>query len=167
MAYNALPSLEYLQSLFRPNFRAGTLTWRPKYKSRNTGRIAGTTSTNGLYCIVKIDGRVYFLHRVLYTMYHGQDPGEMQVDHVNLDGLDNCVDNLRLATPAQNRQNGKRKRTGLKGAYPSTNNEFPWRSSIDANGERYPLGLFKTEEEAHEAYVVASARYHGKFGRTH
>lgn len=166
MAYNALPSIDRLYDVFRPHFMRGELTWRPKFKTSTAGKNAGFTSPYSPYVRVKVDRTVYFMHRIMYAMYHGSDPGpNVQIDHVNGNPLDNTATNLRLATPAQNRQNGKRKRNGLKGAYHSTNSNFPWASSIDANGKRYALGLFKTEEEAHAAYVAASAKYHGRFGR--
>jgi len=39
----------------------------------------------------------------------------------------------------------------------------PFQANIKANGKRFYLGRFKTEEAAHEAYKAASLRYHGEF----
>jgi len=162
-----LPSLDRMYELFRPNFRRGELMWRKRHRRARTDVPAGAVSYSGKYTMGGIDGKAYFVHRILYAMYHKVDPGELQIDHVNLDGGDNCVDNLRAATGAQNRQNSKTMRNGLKGAYRSTTKTGKqWVSAIMADRVIHTLGYFDTEQEAHDAYAEASKRYHGEFGRT-
>lgn len=145
----------------------GELVWRRNNRRAKAGTVAGCRSYDGRYNLVGIDGKAYFTHRVLYAMYHKADPGELQIDHRDGDTLDSRVGNLRLATPAQNRQNGKVQRLGLKGAYrSSTGTGKQWVSAIMSGGSRHFLGYFDTEQEAHMAYVRASAVHHGEFGRT-
>jgi hypothetical protein len=40
-----------------------------------------------------------------------------------------------------------------------------WVAGIGINGKRLHLGYFDTPEEAYEAYVTASNKYHGEYGR--
>lgn len=168
MHHQPLPSLSRLQDLFRPNFMRGELVARQQKGNRKVGDVVGFPTHDDRYMMVGIDGKRYFLHRVLYAMYHGTDPGPMEIDHVDGDAFDNRVANLRLATRAQNGQNSHGYRKGLKGAYFSLKGQDkPWVSTIQKEGVRYYLGSFYTEEEAHAAYVKASAIYHGKFGRVH
>ena len=161
-----LPSLDRLHELFQPRFTRGELVWRKTSRTAKAGATAGSLSYDGRYWLVGIDRKTYLAHRVLYAMYHKVDPGpDVQIDHRDGDTLDNRADNLRAATPAQNRQNSKVQRIGLKGAYRVNNLTNPWASHIHANGEHHYLGVFATERDAHEAYVRASTVYHGKFGR--
>jgi hypothetical protein len=166
MHHQPLPSLDRLQDLFRPNFMTGELFWKQPRGHKKAGALAGFQTDRG-YVRIGIDGRVYLAHRVLYAMYHKQDPADFEVDHADLDTTDNCVRNLRLTTRAQNGQNIPGYRKGLKGAYRNSASGKPWVSTIQTNGVRRFLGLFDTEEEAHAAYVVASAIHHGEFGRAH
>lgn len=90
------------------------------------------------------------------------------VDHINGDGLDNRKANLRLATKQQ--QMGNRKQLSgttsrFKGVWRSDSKSRPWKSAISKDGKPFCLGYFYTEEEAAEAYDVASKEKYGEFAK--
>jgi hypothetical protein len=70
----------------------------------------------------------------------------MDVDHINRDKLDNRPENLRLATPAQNRANIGMQRnnsTGYKGVFVDRGK---FRAKIKSNGTQRFLGSYNTAE---------------------
>lgn len=88
------------------------------------------------------------------------------IDHKDYDALNNKIDNIRLATKAQNNFHVKIRKdnsSGYKGVF---KNYKGWGSKISVNKEIIYLGTFRTKEEAHVAYCAASKKYHGEFGRT-
>lgn len=112
------------------------------------------------------DGTVktIFMHRLL-----ANPPEDMVVDHINGDGLDNRMSNLRVVTVAQNNLNSRVRndsQSGIKGAY-YDKRKGSYYSRIKVDGKLIYLGTFNTAEEAAQAYVDASAKYHGEYGRTH
>ena len=90
---------------------------------RRNGREAGckfrATNGNTQYRSLGFEGKSYLVHRLIWMMVHGVWPiGHM--DHMNGDGLDNRLSNLRVATPAQNQANSnmqKNNTSGYKGVY--------------------------------------------------
>lgn len=48
---------------------------------------------------------IEFLHRTVWEFHYGAIPKNMVIDHINRDRHDNRIENLRLATYKQNRQN--------------------------------------------------------------
>jgi hypothetical protein len=91
-----------------------------------------------------------------------------QVDHINLDTLDNRVSNLRIATQTQNLCNKrvrKDSKSGIKGAHldERTGN---YNVSIRYKGVATYLGTTGSVEVARSMYAEASRRLHGEFGRT-
>ena len=106
--------------------------------------------------------RTVMLHRVI-----AGEPEALEVDHIDCDGLNNRRSNLRAATRAQNMHNmrtPKRNTSGFKGVgFDRLSGQ--WRAYIKINGKQHHLGCFTTPEDAHEAYVTASDRLHGEFGR--
>lgn len=105
---------------------------------RTTGRRAASVTTNRRYLKVRLHGKEYLQHRVAWYLWTGEDPGELQVDHKNLDGTDNRATNLRLANCSQNQQNIRahtRSTTGIKGIFPVRGGSL-YRAEVCIDGRR-------------------------------
>jgi len=106
------------------------------------------TAQKGLQYARRYVGRkTIYMHREIMNAPEG-----MQIDHINGNGLDNRVANLRLCTATQNQQNArKRKKTTscFKGV--SWNNNR-WRARICVNRKQIHIGRYKIEFEAAQAY---------------
>lgn len=111
-------------------------------------------------------GQKLYLHRLIFERKLGRVLHQSeQVDHIDGDGLNNRLSNLRLASVAQNMCNrGKPKNntSGFKGVIPYRGR---WRATIGFNRKTIYLGDFDTPELAHSAYCDASREYHGDFSR--
>jgi hypothetical protein len=105
-----LPDRKYLKECFSYDRETGMLLWRTRplshfdtergWNSFNTqlaGKPAGTISVYG-YRVINMKKRIYRANRIIWKIMTGRDPGMKDVDHRNLDKLDNSWDNLRLAT---------------------------------------------------------------------
>lgn len=108
------------------------------------------------------------MHRVILSDMVGRPLEKSEeTDHIDGNGLNNCRDNLRLATHSQNNMN-KRIRSdntsGYKGVtYDKRKKKYFAR--IYKDGKVKYLGYFKTPEEAYEVRVKELAKYHGEFAR--
>lgn len=122
-------------------------------------------NNNTYYAVrdVRRDGKkaLQFMHHLIVQRKDGH-----QIDHKDRNGLNNSRDNLRLCTHSENMRNRRCKSdssTGLKGVTPF---QGRYQARISIHGKRIFIGSFKTAIEAHNAYVNASTRLHGEFGRT-
>lgn len=77
-------------------------------------------------------------------------PDDLEVDHINGDGLDNRRRNLRLVTHKQNQNNQKLRQEGSsKYRYVSYRADMDkWIVYIFHDGKTRNIGAFKSEEEA-------------------
>ena len=107
-----------------------------------------------------------FMHRFIMNLPYGSS--EPQVDHINLNGLDNRKSNLRIATRSQNMAN-RLKPVGGTSRFKGVgwdSSRSKWRAQIMVMYENKFLGRFTDEEDAARAYDEAAREYFGEFART-
>jgi hypothetical protein len=155
------PSQERLLELF--TYDQGILVRKVSSRfSKNQGAKAGGLS--GRYLSTSVDGVPYYVHKLIYIMFHAVCPP--LVDHVNRNRFDNRIENLRPLTNAQNRHNqtGRKDRTTkYKGVCKSTKGSQTFRAFIGFGGRVIYLGSFKTQELAASAYNEAAVQYHKEY----
>ena len=166
MRNKPLPPLEELKEFLDYNPETGIFTWIKKpNKTIRVGQVAGTMSAKG-YIVVTFKGIKYLANRLAYYMYHGVDPLEKMVDHKNDPKTNNKIDNLRLASNAQNQMNrvnlNRNNTSGVIGVYWDKANK-KWRAIIMINGKTKHLGYFINKEEAIKVRKEAEIKYFGDF----
>ena len=99
------------------------------------------------------------MHRLIMELI---DPN-IQIDHMDRDGLNNQRSNLRLATISQNQMNkkGHSKYSSYKGVTFEPKRNM-WRADIQTQSERRRKS-FKTEIEAAKWHDVVAKELHGEF----
>lgn len=156
-------ALERLHELLKYDPETGEFTNKVR-RSANApaGAKCGCVNRHG-YVIARLDGRLYYLHRLAWAMTYGAWPPKgMDLDHIDGDKANNRITNLRLATRSQNMANRvpkKLPRSGVRGVYPNTANNKPWRAAIGFAGKQYTVGYYDTIEDAAAARQAAEAEY--------
>jgi hypothetical protein len=150
--HKRLPTLDRLNELFTYDPESGDLRWKVSYTNRvRAGDIAGCICPRSGYRFIGIDGVRYVCTRIIWMIHYGEDPGALEIDHINRHKLDNSIKNLRAVTHRENQQNRvmpNKFRKNITGklyikyrAYKKTNQ---WEVTVK---EKY-LGVFATYEEA-------------------
>ena len=89
--------------------------------------------------------QIVYLHRYIMNC-----PGDMEVDHINHNTLDNRKCNLRVCTMLENKQNVP-KRENNKSGYRNIHwdkNRKKWRVRMTINKKEVKVGIYETVEEA-------------------
>ena len=96
-------------------------------------------------------------HRIMAYVFLNLDIDnpKLQIDHIDGNKINNHIDNLRIVNHQQNHFN----RTTAKGYY-FRKAMKKYHAQIKHNNKLIYLGLFNTEEEAHQAYLNAKLIYH-------
>jgi len=116
---------------------------------------------NKSYARATIDGKKVTMHRLLL------DSPDFDIDHIDGDGLNNCRNNLRLCTNAQNQMNRKKKRNSIsryKGVYWDRINS-KWIAEITYKGIKNVLGRYVSENEAGKKYNEKAKELFGDFAK--
>lgn len=128
------------------------------------GDRAGWIDGSG-YRLVRVRGKIYGEHRVIFMMHHGYLPSK--VDHINGNKEDNRIENLRGCTNSQNCQNSglrTNNTSGYKGVtWHKRLNKF--QGAVMYQGKSYHAGSFDTAEEADRQTRKLRESLHGEFHR--
>lgn len=101
----------------------GRLLWKVYRGGRcgQPGEEAGTVKNCGRYRSFVLNRKRYYTHRVVWELLNGPIPEGMCIDHIDGNGLNNRVENLRVTTLSMNQRNRKMvktNRTGIHGVHP-------------------------------------------------
>ena len=179
----ALLTLPYLRAHFKYMPELGQVHWqdhRPRdhfltraayhhYHVRSAGRRAGCclTKPNGTkYWAVTIplpgDAGIIGMResRLAWLLVHGRWPMN-DLDHIDNDGCNNKMGNLREATSAENHQNRSHSRNSKSGVIGVCycNTYHLWIASVGIAGKKIRR-YCKTREEAIKVRAELKARYH-------
>ena len=135
--------------------------WRNSYGGPvKPGTKAGTPDKHG-YWVIGINGRCYPAHRLAWYLCKGYWPTK-QIDHINMDPLDNRIANLREASMTQQRANQKVRvdsQSGIKGVRKTKQGKY------SARIKGINLGTFPDPTSASAAYLKAARRMFGEYAR--
>ena len=153
-------SQNLLNELFE--YRDGNLFWKVSRGSVKKGQIAGTLANTGYWQII-ISRRFYLAHRLIFLMHKGYLP--IELDHIDGNKLNNCIDNLRETTKSQNQFNKglmKNNVSGVKNVHwCKTRNK--WRVLISVNGKQKDFGHFEDIEVAKAVATTFRNQHHKEF----
>lgn len=171
MKNTELIGVEALSSFLSYDSTTGIVTWKTDHNSRaKKGQEFGTSHSHRRtsYKQANLLGKCYQVHRVAWALHYGAWPVG-QIDHIDHDGLNNRIENLREVSTTDNCRNRRRRRDNKSGVTGVTwcNNTKKWKSEIRVNRRLIYLGVFRSVEEAAKARLAASKEFgfhtnHGK-----
>lgn len=149
-----------------PGFPRYGISTDGEIKNFETGRILKGCQEKSGYFLAALKGpddkfKYFRIHQLVAMTYLGHVPcgHKIIVDHQkNEHRFDNSLKNLQLITHRQNLNKDRKQRTSKHSKYPGVSwhsQNKKWRAQISINSKRKRLGLFNTEEEAHQAYLKA------------
>ena len=163
-------SKEELEELFYYDPDVGCLRWKEKRGKGvvNPGDRFGSVSirNEASHRLGTVMGKSYYEHRLIWLLIYGEWPNV--VDHIDGDGLNNKLDNLRNVSHQENCRNTKVSHLNTSGHIGvwqvRTGN---WVASIGDSGANVHLGTFSNYEDAVEARRSAekSLGYHENHGK--
>ena len=106
------------------------------------------------------EGPRFLMHRIIM----GVDDPTVFVDHIDGDGLNNQRSNLRLASRAENKRNGRDYRNNTSGVKGVWFQDGRWWGGVKLMGVNHRKG-FPTFAEAVEWRRATAQRLHGEFYR--
>jgi len=161
---NSTLTQEHVKQLFNYDPDSGEFTRKVNHKNGlKAGEVAGCKiGVREIYLSIRINRKLYLCHRLDWLYVYGNFPFGV-IDHINGDGLDNRIANLRDITNEQNIQATLRipvhNTSGFKGVY-LDKKRHKWVAGISIKNKRIVIGSYATAEAASLAYLAAKKEVH-------
>jgi hypothetical protein len=166
---------ERLKEVLHYDGESGIFTWKPRplsdfanerafkvFKIRFEGKPAGCiknkTRSEKKYLVIGIDYVLYRAHRLAWFYMNGIMPEDDAIDHINGNGLDNRIENLRDGiNNSRNMRLMKTNSSGVSGVNWSKS-KGKWRARIH-DGKELHLGYFDDFDSAVAARKAAELSF--------
>lgn len=153
------------QALKFLEYKDGILYWKSMPYKRNDliGTEAGTLDSDRRQ--ITINKKHYKTHRLVYLMFHGYMPKE--VDHIDNNPLNNRIENLRPANRSEqccNTRLRKDNTSGIKGVSWDKNRN-KWVVTVTKNKKTVYTNRFNDIELAQLVAIEARDKFHGDFAK--
>lgn len=164
-----IETFAYLDRIFRYDPDSGELRWKVLFPDRLAGTVITGKTSNTPYRKVALERLDFKAHRICWILANRtQLPEEAIIDHIDGNGLNNTLSNLRLCTQRLNSRNSRRPKSntsGFKGVR-SVKNSLRFHAYICVDRKQISLGMHDTKEQAYAAYCAAASHYFGEFACT-
>ena len=161
-----MPPIELLRQKYELDAERGVLIRKQTYKQFKAGEEAGYVRKDYLH--VKVAGKSYPAHRIIYFMMTGVDPKTMMVDHINGHTLDNRIVNLRLADIKQNGRHRVKLLSNNTSGHRNVHfckSQGVWVANVLVDGKSIQRN-HKTKEAAAICAAELRAKHYGEFAGT-
>lgn len=137
----------------------GIFTWRIGRGGVCSGKTSGYLGPGG-YVYIKINGKSYLSHRLVWLYVHGYFP-ENQIDHIDRVKHNNSIANLREASRSCNMRNTDlqdNNTSGVKGVY-FHSASGKWKVQVMVNRKSIHLGYYADKIDAAKARYSAELEH--------
>jgi len=157
-------TLERLKERLHYDPDTGLFTRKQSVGASKAGSVVTYTFPGCGYIGIRIDGFLYYGHRLAWFYMTGRWP-EGEIDHKDRVRPNNAFSNLREATPQQNRQNHGLQRNNTSGVSGVTwcKRTKKWQASIVLKRKPIFLGRHPYLSDAVAARRAAEHQYFGEY----
>jgi hypothetical protein len=131
--------------------------WAVNFKRHTKGSVLGYLTSCKKYWRQKINNKQYAVQNLIWVKLHDSIPKDKTVDHIDNNGLNNNINNLRLANSLEQLQN---RRSWSKAKFRGVNKQKNYESycayCMYPKYGRVHLGYYKYAEHAAIAHDIAA-----------
>lgn len=158
----SLASYKDVAKLFQYDPDTGEFTYAGEFPRRK--KTVGNKKLNksgNTYLVISCGGRGarrnFYAHRLAWVIHYGELPCGV-IDHVDGNGLNNSISNLRCVTQSENLRNSRR-RESKSGATGVREVNGKWQARIVVCGKEISLGVYISKDDAVLARQEANKKY--------